>query len=79
MLFQKILKLQQNGEFIFFLFMMPLELPMLLTTPLLDIMPTHLSYYMRKLALEVCKNDGSMYLLAIFCVGVHNINLLNPF
>ena len=60
------------------------------TTPLLDMTPTDLSYWMRKLVLEVRKNDGSMYppqsLYALVCCfkryyeanGVHNINQLDP-
>ena len=60
------------------------------TTPLLDMTPTDLSYWMRKLVLEVRKKDGSMHppktLYALVCCfkryyeanGVHNINPLDP-
>ena len=60
------------------------------TTLLLDMTPTDLSYWMRKLVLEVRKKNGSMYplksLYALVCCfkryyeanGVHNINPLDP-
>ena len=71
MLLHKILNLQQNGEFIHgtigqltdvFLVLMSPEFPV--TTPLLDMTSTDLSYWMRKLhvhvVLEVGKKDSSM-------------------